>query len=255
MIEPVFDVVDRVLLGFAAHAPGWMVGLTAALVYGGCGLALPLSLRWRLAYLVEANVVSTIAAGAVCLAWILVRSEAADRRHLLDWTTNLRLLTSSEFEWLVGELFRREGYQVRETGRDDGPDGNIDLELTVAGQRKVVQCKRWQSWSVGVEEVRGFAGTLLREGLLGSAGVFVTLSNFTDQARDEAARTGIALIDNSDLHGRIEKVRRAEPCPACGTPMVLARSSYGWWLRCRSCPGKRDLAAEPGPAVDLLLKC
>lgn len=246
--------MDRAFLGFAKRAPGWLVGLTALLIYGGCGLALPLSLHWRLFALVEANIVSTVVAGLVCLAWVIVQSEAADRRHLLEWTTNLRLLTSSEFEWLVGELFRREGWKVKETGREDGPDGNIDLELTRDGQRRIVQCKRWQSWVVPVDEVRAFAGTLMREGLPGSAGVFVTLSRFSAQAREDAAKTGLVLIDGPELYARMEKARRPELCPDCGWPMVLAYSPYGWWLRCQACSGKRDLSADPGRALDLLLK-
>lgn len=122
--------MDGAFLGFAKRAPGWLVGLTALLIYGGCGLALPLSLHWRLFALVEADIVSTVVAGLVCLAWLIVQSEAADRRHLVEWTTNLRLLTSSEFEWLVGELFRREGWKVKETGREDGPDGSIEGPTT-----------------------------------------------------------------------------------------------------------------------------
>jgi restriction endonuclease Mrr len=38
---------------------------------------------------------------------------------------------------------------------------------------------------VGVEDIRGFAGALMREGLPGSAGVFVTMSTFGEQARAE----------------------------------------------------------------------
>ena len=118
----------------------------------------------------------------------------------------------------------------------------------------IVQCKRWTSWQVGVKEVREFAGTLMRESLPPSAGIFVTLSDFGKQARAEAETIGITLIDNHDLYRRIEKVRRSELCPTCGKPMVLARSSHGWWLRCvaSGCQGKRDLGRDPGRAVDLL---
>jgi hypothetical protein len=48
----------------------------------------------------------------------------------MEWTSDLRSLSAEEFEWLVGEFFRREEWDVRETGRQDGPDGNVDLELT-----------------------------------------------------------------------------------------------------------------------------
>jgi restriction system protein len=150
-------------------------------------------------------------------------AQTRDRRHLIEWTSDLRLLTPEEFEWLVGEVFHREGWKVRETGRQDAPDGNIDLELMRQGQRVIVQCKRWKSWQVGVKEVREFAGTLMREGLPPNAGVFVTLSDFTPQARAEGEKIGITLVDNRDLYARIEKVRRSELCLICGKPMILAR--------------------------------
>ena len=78
-----------------------------------------------------------------------------------------------------------------------------------------MQCKRWQSWSVGVDEVRKLAGTLMREGLRGDAGIFVTLSHFTEPAIAEAAKLGIELVDNRELARRIERVRATEPCPIC----------------------------------------
>jgi hypothetical protein len=107
---------------------------------------------------------------------------------------------------------------------------------------------------VGVNEVRGFAGTLMREGLAGSSGIFVTLSEFTTQARAEADVIGLTLVDNRDLYSRIEKVRRVERCDVCQEPMILDRSSRGWWFRCVKvgCNGKRDLGNDPGAAVDLL---
>jgi len=176
------------------------------------------------------------------------------RRNLVEWTSDLRLLEAQEFEWFVGEVFRRDGWKVRETGQRDASDGNIDLELSRDGKRSIVQCKRWQSWPVSVHDVREFAGTLLREGLPGDAGVFVTLSDFTTDARTDAKKTGIKLIDKRELYARIERVRRTEPCPVCGNPMIVDLSSRGWWMRCiaerRS--GKRDLGGEPGRAIALL---
>jgi hypothetical protein len=164
-------------------------------------------------------------------------------------------LNSSEFEWLVGEVFRREGWKVLETGRHDGPDGNVDLELSRAEERNIVQCKRWTARSVGVDEIRRFLGTLLTENLPGNGGVFVTLSTFGEQARQEATRAGLKLIDGRELHARIESARRSELCPICDSPMKLGRSKYGWWLRCvtNGCSGKRDLSSDPGRAVEHLM--
>jgi hypothetical protein len=246
--------VERIFWAVVTRLSGRTTAAVAFLFYAGVGLALPLALDWSVLGLVAANFIGTTLAGLVILGWLAVQLEAARRRHLVEWTTNLRLLTAEEFEWLVGEVFQREGWKVRETGRQDAPDGNVDLELTRHGQRMIVQCKRWTSNLVGVKQVREFAGTLMRESLSPSAGIFVTLSDFGEQARAEAQTIGITLVDNRDLHRRIEKVRRAEPCEICKKPMILARSSRGWWVRCVAvgCQGKRDLGNDPGRAVDLL---
>lgn len=74
----------------------------------------------------------TVRAGSLLFGWLFVQIEARDRRHLLEWTSDLRLLDATEFEWLVGELLRREGWSVAEHGRQAGPDGNIDLEIRLA---------------------------------------------------------------------------------------------------------------------------
>lgn len=236
----------------------WLPDLGVAMLtfslYAGIGLALPLVFDWSKVWLIYANLIGAACGWIVTIFWLVSRLKARDRRHLIDWTTSLRLLTAEEFEWLVGEMFRREGWTVRETGRQDGPDGNIDLELTRKGKRAIVQCKRWTARQIGVDEVRNFAGALLREGLSGNEGIFVTLSGFNEQARAEARKSKIEIIDNRDLHERIEKVRRNEPCNICGAPMMLDRSPRGWWFRCvaTGCQGKRDLSNDPGRAVDLL---
>ena len=248
------DAFERLLTNFAERSSGRTITIVSLLLYAGVGLALPLVLDWSESWLVLANVIGTGMAGALILTWVGLRVQASHRRHLVEWTTDLRLLAADEFEWLVGEIFRREGWKVEETGRQAGPDGNVDLRLTRAGRRILVQCKRWVSWQVGVEQVRAFAGTLMREGLPGSGGIFVTLSDFTPQARDEAEKLGVLLVDSRDLYARVEKVRRSEPCPICGAAMLLDRSQHGWWFRCLAtgCTGKRDLGNSPARAVELL---
>lgn len=245
---------DRVLIPFVTRVPGWVVAVVALTFYPGIGLAVPLMFGWPANWLFSINLIGATVAALLAIGYLLVLVQAKNRRHLFEWTTDLRLLTAMEFEYLVGELFRREGWEVAETGRQDGPDGNIDLVLTRPHERRVVQCKRWTSWQVGVSEIRGFAGTLMREGAVGKDGVFVTLSEFTPQAEEEAAKTGMTLVDRADLFERIERVRRKEPCPLCQQPMLFDRSARGWWFRCvaTGCPGKRDLGNDAGRAIELL---
>ncbi|MGA8015081.1 MAG: restriction endonuclease, partial [Candidatus Dormiibacterota bacterium] len=193
------------------------------------------------------------ALGAAYLAALI---RAAQRRHLLEWTSNLRLLDANEFEWLLYEMFEREGYSVQKIGSQHHGDGNIDLDLSKGRERIIVQCKRWTAWFVPPEDIQRFAGTFPQRGDV-STRWFVTLSDFTEDARAAAERSGIVLIDGTQLIDRLQNVRKTEPCRECGTPMLLERSERGWWLRCPkfpNCKGKRDLSREPGRALDLLLE-
>jgi hypothetical protein len=248
------DRYDRLILWIVNHVPGSGIGLLAALSYFGVGLALPLLLDLPKMVLFGLNFFGTMLAASLLFGWLVVQIQARDRRHLLEWTSDMRLLDGEEFEWLVGEVFRREGWTVRERGRQDAPDGNVDLELTRDTGRRLVQCKRWTAQWVGVDEIRRFIGTLTREKLPPSAGIFVTLSRFNQHATAEAATAGLELIDNAELLARVEKVRRPELCKLCEQPMLLDYSPHGWWFRCvtSACSGKRHLDKDPGRAVALL---
>jgi HJR/Mrr/RecB family endonuclease len=250
-----FDAaIDRLFQAVAARATERGILWLAAVLYIGVGLALPLTLAWSVPWLVAANVFGTMLAFSFLMVWVGARVQESRRRNLLEWTTDLRRLDAREFEWLVGEVFRREGWAVEETGLHGQPDGGVDLILRKGRERAFVQSKRWTSWQVGVADVRSFAGTLTRDRLPSNAGFIVTLSDFTEQARLEGKKLGLTLLDGVDLYARVDKVRRPEPCPNCRAPMLLDRSPRGWWFRCTTpgCGGKRDLGRDPAQAVELL---
>ena len=75
-----------------------------------------------------------------------------------------------EFEMLVGEGFRLQGYQVVETG-GGGADGGVDLVLTKpgknGGEKFLVQCKQWRAFKVGVDVVRELYGVMAARGATG----------------------------------------------------------------------------------------
>lgn len=50
-----------------------------------------------------------------------------------------------EFELLVGEAFRLQGYEVAEIG-GGGPDGGVDLVLRKDREKFLVQCKQWKAF-------------------------------------------------------------------------------------------------------------
>jgi hypothetical protein len=150
------EQLERLLWAIGRQSERFVFALAGAL-YLGVGLAIPLFLKWTTSWFVFANIFGVTWAGISILMWLANGVQAKNRRQLLEWTTELRHLNSSEFESLVGELFRREGWTVVETGRPDGPDGNIDLRLRHGGHSILVQCKRWTSWQVGPWRGRRFA--------------------------------------------------------------------------------------------------
>lgn len=80
-------------------------------------------------------------------------------------------MSGSEFELLVGEVFRRRRYQVEEGG-GRGPDGGVDLIARRGGETALVQCKHWRTKQVGVGVVRELLGSMTA--LDAKAGAVVT---------------------------------------------------------------------------------
>jgi restriction system protein len=147
-----------------------------------------------------------------------------------------------QFERLVGEGFRLNGFNVVETG-GQGSDGGFDLVLTKDGGRFLVQCKHWKDESVGVSVIRELRGVIAAQGATG--GYVVTSGQFTTVAKEFAEHYGVDLIDGEALEAllrdvdpnKTQRINRpsadAEPgavlCPKCGSSMTrrVARRGGG----------------------------
>jgi restriction system protein len=152
-----------------------------------------------------------------------------------------------EFEMLVGEAFRLQGYQVVETG-GGGPDGGIDLVLSKHTEKFFVQCKQWKAFKVGVEAVRELYGVMAAKGATG--GFVVTSGRFTEEATRFASGRNLKLIDGPLVHGLIRQAKNAKgqtperqtdqppmpamvdatttpECPTCAKPMVKRTAKRG----------------------------
>ncbi|ABE45266.1 restriction endonuclease [Polaromonas sp. JS666] len=163
------------------------------------------------------------------LAANVSQSKSADALDEMSWR---------EFEMLVGEAFRLQGYRVVEMG-GSGPDGGIDLVLSKGTEKFLVQCKQWKAFKVSVTVVRELYGVMAAKGAAG--GFVVTSGMFTEDATAFAAGRNITLIDGSRLLGLLAQAKAArrtvnEPprrafdapvplpsatlaCPACGAAM------------------------------------
>ncbi len=140
---------------------------------------------------------------ALCLAgaWLAWREQRKRSQLLQQVTANpaadaLDDITWQEFEVLVGEVFRRLGYQVEETG-GGGADGGIDLILRRNGEKFLVQCKQWKAFRVSVEVVREMFGLMTAKGADG--GFVVTSGRFTKPAIEFAQGRNLSLIDGPAL--------------------------------------------------------
>lgn len=175
-----------------------------------------------------------------------------------------------QFERLVAEAFRLQGFHVAEIG-GGGADGGIDLVLKRGGETFLVQCKQWKAFKVGVEVVRELYGVMAAKGAAG--GFVVTSGRFTAEARDFASGRNVRLIEGPQLQAllgqasasgsgtqnpsRAQASARTAPfepatptCPLCSKPMVRRTAKRGsnagvpFWgcTRYPDCRGTRPIA-------------
>lgn len=149
LIEDIFDMLQQM---------PWWAGVIAAGVFWGVGQGFaarqstdPMQAALRPIFGMMFNVLALVS----LIAAVASTVRAAFRRKLLDQQRDLeslKLLSWREFEQLVGEAYRRQGYSVVETG-GGGADGGVDVRLSRGGETVLVQCKRWRTQRVGVDKV------------------------------------------------------------------------------------------------------
>ena len=184
------------------------------------------------------------------------------RGRLLETQTgldSLRTMNWKQFEMLVGEAFRRQGYRIEETGLG-GADGGIDLRLSKNGKSTLVQCKQWRSQRVDVKIVREMYGLLAHHGA--DAVKIVAVGDFTPDAQRFAQGKPIELIHGEALLAMVQDAQNTAPavaestskpttagatspdCPNCGAPMTKrtnrsSREAFWGCSKYPSCRGTR----------------
>lgn len=237
--------------------------LTIAPIWFGpvCAAGIYITLRWLVPWVLSANPadqeISKIPAnvfiglsvtlapwltGLAALCWFFAEVQKWFDRHRLDRQTgadSIAALSWFEFESLVSEAFRRQGYTVEQIGGRN-PDGGIDQRLHRAGEVVLVQCKHWRKRKVGVTTVRELLGVVTSE--KAQAGIIVTSGRFTQEAREFAAKVAIRLIAGEELLEMIRAVQFDTPrtatlqppsnaetpsCPKCGSTMIRRTAERG----------------------------
>lgn len=158
------------------------------------------------------------------------------RKTLLDTQSSIesiRNISWREFEMLVGEAFRRQGYYVEENGLG-GRDGGIDLIIHKGGRTELVQCKQWQTRQVSAPKVREMWGLLAHHNA--DAVKIVCIGEFTRDAAAFANGKAIELINGKRL---LELVQRGQAPGGVESPIQTSRME----------------SALPAPAPPELVTC
>lgn len=137
--------------------------------------------------------------GACWLAALISFLDVRRRKHLLGAQSGLGSLSAMnwrEFERLVIDAFRRQGYSVHETALR-GADGGVDMILHRNGAITLVQCREWRTKLVDVKFAREMYGVLMHHHA--DAVKIIAIGDYTDDAQRFVNGKPIELIGGNAL--------------------------------------------------------
>lgn len=144
---------------------------------------------------------------------------------------SIRQLSWQEFERLLAEGYRRQGYKVRARG-GPVPDGGVDLEIHRAGETLLVQAKHWKARVVHLPQLRELWGAVAAEHADGA--IFVTSGSFTADAQNWVTDKNFQLVAGEQISQLIPSVRptvarhpNPPTCRRCGRQMVQRTARRG----------------------------
>lgn len=234
-------LVEELLAAFV-ELPFWAAMLGAAFFYLVLRFVPPLLVGRSASGSILAAVAITLAPWAA-LAILAASIVGVGKRRWRQWLVSkaseldaIKRMSWSDFETLVGETYRQQGYSVRELGGRHA-DGGTDLELARGGERVVIQCKHWLNRQVPVQRVRELLGVVTAEGA--DRGILVATSGFTRDAIAFAEGKPLELIDGAALTKLARRSTspaatqssaaptRPPSCPTCGKRMVMRTAGRG----------------------------
>lgn len=204
------------LLTAAARGPWWVGASVATAVLAAEGLLVSIPrpagpIGNALVGAVQAKPFILLAVAVAALffgAAVVAAFRGRERAKLLDVQYDLnsvKALDWRQFERLVAEAYRRLGFRVRVTGQG-GADGGVDLILTRASEKVIVQCKQWRSTSIGASVVREMYGLMAHH--KATAVAIVCTGKFTRDAATFAAGKPIELVNGEALAKLVLSVQR-----------------------------------------------
>lgn len=237
-----------VLLAVVSYAVFHMLASRplAAMTPGQVGVALPMVVISAVAWPAQYIAPLLFLLGAL-FSFLKRRKGAQLHAEAANRADGIASMSWREFETLVGEYFRRQGYAVVDND-GGGPDGGVDVLLQKGSDRYLVQCKHWRALRVGVQPVRELYGVMAAKRVAG--GFVVTSGDFTEEARSFAQGREVQLINGKALQSAIRAQAASAPraaaasqgampqsaapaagvalsCPLCNAPMVLRQARSG----------------------------
>ena len=249
--------LPRALIGLAARLPWWLglalavisyVGLpsvaqkpvlaalqpgqTGSFVLSGITQALAVAGQYLLPLFFGLGALISAVRHGKAARLLAAAASRADAMGSMSW---------QDFEILVGEYFRRQGFGVTDKG-GGGADDGVDVVLQNGPDSYLVQCKHWRALRVGVQPVRELYGVMAAHGVTG--GFVVTSGEFTEEAVRFADGIALTLINGRTLlrgiRAQADSGTVTAPadllvpdCPLCSAAMVLRQARSG------SAPGKQ----------------
>lgn len=154
-------------------------------------------------------------------------------QHEQQWSPAvLAAIEWRRFEAVCEALYAQAGFTTR--SQSHGADGGIDIWLHSrhSDVPRIVQCKHWQSKSVGVKEMREFFGVMASHQL--KSGTYVTSSTFSAEAIAFAKTNGIHAQDGTAL---LKVISQRTPEQQAALLAVAYEGEY-WRPTCASCGTK-----------------
>jgi restriction system protein len=222
----IFEIFELLL-----QLPWWVSVLFSAFVYFTLAIVVP-SIEFASPLLQGISNTFSSFAHWIALFFLLAAPisafHASRKRALLESQRDIdsiKELDWKAFEELVGEAYRRAGYQVIENSKA-GADGGVDLRLRKGGKTTLVQCKQWRSQSVGVKIVREMYGILADEQ---AQQVFIVCTgSFTKDAEKFANDKPIKLVTGDELQQLVSSVQSSggkSPVSQASTASKLSQAS------------------------------
>ncbi len=235
---------DKGVLDLLTELPWWVSVCVAAAVYVALTFVVP-SIIFNGIFLRNLAQLAPRFAWAAAIFLLPAAVSAIQsflKRRMLDRQSgieSIRSLSWEQFEELLGEAFRRQGYSVQ-GNTYAGPDGGIDLTIKRDGNVYLVQCKHWGRTKVDVKVVREMLGLVTAHGAQGA--IIVTSGMFTQGAKSFASGKSIDLVEGHQLVNIIQAVQGRPAVPASATvvgrqPGTVSERPGASLRRCPRCGG------------------